>query len=138
MLAGLLLLVVPVGSADAAEPLPAPYGFQLPATHGYTVSVMAGQSPKSTIGTVLLFVRSPHAEVIYGARASLSETSIDADLGSVGGVHVDLCPQGKPAPKGRLAVDAPSLSTRATMSAPSTSWVRRPTAKRTPSLRGVS
>ncbi len=94
VLAGLLLLVVPVGSADAAEPLPAPYGFQLPATHGYTVSVMAGQSPKSTTGTVLLFVRSPHAEVIYGARASLSETSIDADLGSVGGVHVDFVPSG--------------------------------------------
>ncbi len=76
------------------DPPPVPPGFRLSAANGYALSVFAGQNPK-TGGFVLLRVRSPHAQVVYGAPASVTETSIEADLGRVGQINVDFVPSGQ-------------------------------------------
>jgi hypothetical protein len=107
------LSLVPLSSAGparAAEPLPAPSGFRLPAANGYTLSVFAGQSPKTGAGFVLLFVRSPHAQVVYGAPASVSATSIEADLGSVGSIDVDFAPSGETRSEGSPCDDGNPVS----------------------------
>lgn len=96
MLLGFVVSVAlaPMGSAQAMDPPPAPPGFRLSAANGYVISVFAGQNPK-TGGFVLLSVRSPHAQVFYGAPASVTETSIEANLGPVGRIDVDFVPSGQ-------------------------------------------
>jgi hypothetical protein len=90
-----LFVVLAVASPAQAESPPTPAGFRLPATNGYTLSVLAGQNPKTGAGFVFLFVRSPHAEVFYASPATVTPTSIEADLGSVGGINVDFVPSGQ-------------------------------------------
>jgi hypothetical protein len=87
--------LTPIGSARAVEPLPVPPGFRLPATNGYALSVFAGQNPKTGRGFVLLRLHSPHAQVVYGASASVTQTSIEADLGSIGKIDVNFVPSGQ-------------------------------------------
>jgi len=95
ILSSLILLLTLTGSVRAAEPLPAPLGFHLRASSGYTLSVVAGQDPKSGAGYALLFARSPHAQVLYETPAVVSTTSIEADLGAVGRIDVDFVPSGQ-------------------------------------------
>lgn len=85
----------PIGSARAMDQPPVPPGFRLPAENGYVLSAFAGQSPKTGEGFVMLLMRSPHAQVFYGAPASVTETSIEADLGPVGQIDVDFVPSGQ-------------------------------------------
>jgi hypothetical protein len=92
--ASLFVALVSTGVARAAEPLPVPPGFRLAAANGYTVSVLAGQSPKTKVGFVFVFVISPHAQVIYSAPASVTPTSIEADLAPVGRIDVDFAASG--------------------------------------------
>jgi hypothetical protein len=87
--------LAPLASAQAAEPLQAPSGFRLSATNGYTLSVLASQNPKTGAGVVLLLVQSPHAAVFYEVSASVSATSIEANLGSVGRIDVDFVASGE-------------------------------------------
>ena len=78
-----------------AEPLPAPAGFRLPASNGYSLSVLGAQNPKTGAGFVFLFVRSRHAEVFYESPATVTPTSIEADLGPVAHIDVDFVPSGQ-------------------------------------------
>jgi hypothetical protein len=89
------LLVLASPSLAHADPLPAPGGFRLSAANGYSLSVLSGQSPKTGAGIVLLRVRSPSAQVVYGSPATVTATSIEADLGSVGRIDVDFAPSGE-------------------------------------------
>jgi hypothetical protein len=90
----LLFVLVAVDSAQAGPP-PAPAGFRLPATNGYSLSVLAAQDPKSGAGFVFLFVRSSHSEVFYASPATVTPTSIEADLGPVAHIDVDFVPSGQ-------------------------------------------
>jgi hypothetical protein len=85
-------VLAPMGSAAAAEPLPAPTGFRLPASNGYTLAVLSGLDSKTGRGYVLLMALSPDAQVIYNAPASVTATSIEADLGPAGRIDVDYAP----------------------------------------------
>jgi hypothetical protein len=95
VVAGYLLVALAIAAPAQAEPPPTPAGFQLPAANGYTFSVVAVQKPKTDAGFVLLFVRARHAEVIYTSPASVTPTSIDADLGPIAHIEVNFVPSGR-------------------------------------------
>jgi hypothetical protein len=97
VLLGLLTSVAltPIGSAQAADPLPVPPGFRLPGSNGYALYVFAVQDPKTGQGHVFLLMRSRHAWVSYTAPALVTQTSIEADLGPVGQIDVDFIPSGQ-------------------------------------------
>lgn len=81
--------------ARAAEPLPTPAGFELLASNGYTLSVMAADDPRTDRAFAFFFMRSRHAQVFYFAKASVGPTSIEADLGSLGRIDVDFVASGQ-------------------------------------------
>lgn len=80
----------------ARHPLPIPPGFRLQASNGYTLS-------GSTVGptrrgeTLLLTVGKKGREVSYEVPASVTETSIQADLGALGEIAVEFQRSGKAA-----------------------------------------
>lgn len=92
---GVALVHVSAASTHAAEPATAPGGFKLRASDGYTLSVMAFEDPRTHRGGVLVFMRSQHAQVFFSAEASVSPTSIEADLGVFGRIDVDFAPSGQ-------------------------------------------
>ena len=90
------LLLAFVGSAGAARSLPAPLGFKVRASDGYTLSVLGVEDLRTGREVVFITMSSPHAEVFYGAPASIGPTSIEADLGAIGRIDVDFVPSGQP------------------------------------------
>jgi hypothetical protein len=99
LVAGLLVLAfsslaLTSPSPARADPLPAPGGFRLAAANGYSLSVFSGQNRRTGAGFVFLQVRSPRAQVFYISPASVTTTSIEADLGSIGRIDVDFAPSG--------------------------------------------
>lgn len=82
-------------AAHAAETPLTPPGFRLHASNGYTLSVTALENPRNGRGVVILILRSRHAEVFYSAFASVSPTSIEADLGALGRIDVDFASSGQ-------------------------------------------
>jgi hypothetical protein len=113
--AGLLL---PSGVAAAEEEIPQIMDFQTKASGGWTLGVLAGAAPKGAepdqgwIGIYL--VRGKSEEVTYAAPATVTEKSIDADLGSLGKIDVTRVPTGRmrtvptgcePAGKERVGID---------------------------------
>ncbi len=94
MAACLLAVLVAAGPAQA-EPPPTPAGFRPPATNGYCLSMLGGQNPRTGAGFVFLFVRSANAGVFYVSPATVTPTSIEANLGPVGRIDVDFVPSGQ-------------------------------------------
>jgi len=93
---GALLALLVVTAPASAESLPGPPGFHLRASNGYDLRVLAGGNPETGRGSVVILVQKHNSAVLYGAHALVTETSIEADLGSVGRIDVDFVPSGKP------------------------------------------
>jgi hypothetical protein len=87
----LVALASPAGAAELA----APSGFRVAASNGYTLSVIGLDDPHGERDAVFLLVRSRHAAVFYGARASVTPTSIRAELGVIGRINVSFVPTGQ-------------------------------------------
>ncbi|MBS1891482.1 MAG: hypothetical protein JST59_09315 [Actinobacteria bacterium] len=69
-------------------PLPIPPGFQLQASNDYTLYVSAlGLTRRD--GTLLVVAAAKGREVSYEAPATITETSIHADLGALGQISVE-------------------------------------------------
>jgi hypothetical protein len=99
---GILLSLSAVGTANAspspAAAMPAttfaaqapvvPPSFQLQGTNGYTVVVLAGQPWSGRPGSVQIVARKGSIGVSYTAPATVTETSIAADLGALGAISV--------------------------------------------------
>lgn len=80
----------------SAESLPAPSGFRLRASSGYSVRVLGLGNPKTGESAVLVFVGNRNSAVTYAtADAVVTATSIQADLGAVGRIDVDFVPSGE-------------------------------------------
>jgi hypothetical protein len=95
VLATLVATLVAAGPA-AAESLPAPPGFHLRASNGYSLKVLVGGNADTGQGAVLILARSRNSTVLYGTDAVVvTETSIEADLGAVGRIDVHFVPSGK-------------------------------------------
>ncbi len=87
-----VLLVTPSAPAAALSP---PGGFQLRASNGYALTVVSFHKPDTERGEVLVLAHKRNAAVFYFARAIVSDTSIEADLGTVGRIDVDFVPTGE-------------------------------------------
>lgn len=70
-------------------PLPIPEGFQLPADNGYTLNAVAIPPRRGTQGSLLLIASAKGRQVTYEAPATVTETSIEANLGEIGEVAVE-------------------------------------------------
>lgn len=102
--AGLVCLAVVVAAglsaaafapaASLASPI-VPPGFKLKASNGYTLTVSSFHKPDTDHGEVLVLASTRGAAVLYFARATVTDTSIDADLGAVGKIDVDFVSTGE-------------------------------------------
>lgn len=85
---------VPVTAFAAQVPL-VPPSFQLQGTNGYTISVVAIQPRAGLPGSVQIVARKGPMSVIYFAPASVTETSMEAHLGTLGEIAVSFHPSGR-------------------------------------------
>lgn len=104
------------GPAPRAQ-LPVPYGFRLQATNGYTLYAAAEPPRRGAQGSLLLIVAARGRQVTYKAPATITETSIDANLGEVGEISVDFQRSDRPAsvPCGKRKVSFDSGSWEGTI-----------------------
>jgi hypothetical protein len=111
-------LLLPSGVAAAEEEVPQIMAFQTKASDGWTFEVLAGAAPEGAEPdqgwTGIYLVRGKSEEVTYAAPATVTEKSIDADLGSLGKIEVTRVPTGRmrtvrtgcePVGKERVGVD---------------------------------
>ncbi|MGV1048553.1 MAG: hypothetical protein ACOYD4_08550 [Solirubrobacterales bacterium] len=83
--------------ASATGTLPIPGGFRLQASNGYTLQVLSVPPHKGHPGSVLLVVSGTHRGVTYTAPATITESSIQANLGTLGEISVGFQRSGRPA-----------------------------------------
>jgi len=89
-----LLLAVSAPLASATPRL-APSGFRLQASNGYTLTLFAGGNPRTGQGGVSVALDKRAAHVLYLTPATVTATSIEADLGPVGRIDVHFVPSGR-------------------------------------------
>ena len=83
--------------ATAKWSLPIPGAFRLQASNGYTLQVLGLRSYKGRPSSILLIVSRTGQEVTYFAPATITETSIQANLGTLGEISVTFQRSGRPA-----------------------------------------
>ena len=100
LLAGLLavLVIVAAGSALASGPVrfravakgppPVPGSFQLAGSNGYEIIVATSPARDGSAGSVLIVVVGKDQGVTYRAPATVTETSIQSNLGALGEITV--------------------------------------------------
>lgn len=83
-----------------------PDGFRLKASNGYTLYAVAEPPRQGTAGTLLLIASAKGRQVTYDAPATLTETSIEANLGEVGQISIEFqrSGQGTAVPCGKRKV----------------------------------
>jgi hypothetical protein len=97
------LLCAPAVAPAAGDPRSGGYGFfELEASNGYSVVVLAGSEKGYEQGELVLLVRGEDGFVAYLAPATVTDTKIEADLGALGGIAVEFEPSGA---KGKEACD---------------------------------
>jgi hypothetical protein len=84
-------------AAGLSRPLPAPGGFRLQASNGYSVVVLGVPVREGHPAAIVVIVNSKHRGVTYSAPATVTETSIQANLGELGEISVTFHPSGQPA-----------------------------------------
>lgn len=72
----------------AKNPLPIPGAFRLTGSNGYTLYVIGIGSREGHSGSALVFASAKGEGVSYRAPATVTETSIQADLGELGEISV--------------------------------------------------
>lgn len=75
-------------AASATEPLPVPSAFRLSADNGYTLDVIGIPPHANRPGSLLVYVRAKGRLVTYKAPATVTETSMHANLGELGEISV--------------------------------------------------
>jgi hypothetical protein len=78
-------------------PLLIPGAFRLPASNGYTLDVVGIPPYANRPGTLLIYALSNGRGVAYTAPATVTETSIQADLGELGEISVTFHRSGRAA-----------------------------------------
>lgn len=89
-----LVTFLPAPLALAGVPL-LPGGFRLRASNGYSLTVVSFHKPNTERGEVLVLANAHGSGALYFTRGKVTDTSIEADLGSVGGIDVDFVSSGK-------------------------------------------
>jgi len=88
-------LVACATTTATARPLPVPPLFKLAASDGYSITVWAIPSRQQQPASMLLWVSRKGSEATYLAPASVTETSMQADLGELGEIAVSFKPSGR-------------------------------------------
>lgn len=93
---GALLSASPALAAQAAaQPPVVPSAFLLQGTNDYSIVVFALQARGGRPATVEITARKGRMSVTYSAPATVTETSIAADLGALGQISVNFQPNGQ-------------------------------------------
>jgi hypothetical protein len=88
-------VVVPAPAAATDSDLKHAFAFRVEASNGYDILAFASNQRADGQGDIALIVSRGNASVIYVAAARLTATSIEADLGRLGEVSLEVMPSGK-------------------------------------------
>ncbi len=91
-----VLTMTSIAAAATSPKLPIPDGFQLQGSNGYSFVVLGVPARDGRSAGVEIFVSGKHAAVSYSAPATVTETSIQANLGELGEISVAFHPSGQP------------------------------------------
>jgi hypothetical protein len=90
-----LALLLPAAVQGEEDQGPSVTSFRLQASNGYELYVMAFAPPEGDEGEIALFLfDGRHFGVSYATPATVTQTTIDADLGKLGRISVTLAPTG--------------------------------------------
>jgi hypothetical protein len=92
----LLSCFAAAASAEGEEDTGGFGAFRLKGTNGYSILVMGFSRPHYKQGEVLAFATKEHAAVTYVTSATVTATTIEADLGAAGELAVEFQPDGAP------------------------------------------
>jgi hypothetical protein len=81
-------------AASLASPI-VPPGFKLKASKGYSLTVSSFHKPDTDRGEVLVLASTRRAAVLYFVRGTVTDSSIEANLGAVGKIDVDFVSSGR-------------------------------------------
>jgi len=82
--------------ADATDSdLKHTYAFRLEASNGYSILALAASQRADGQGEAVLFVGRKGAGAVYDAPANVTATRIEADLGRLGEIELDVVPSGR-------------------------------------------
>jgi hypothetical protein len=87
--------LAPVGASAVDSDLKHAFALRLEASNGYSIIALAANERADGRGEVVLFVSRGNEGAIYGAPAMLTATSVEADLGPLGEVSLDVIPSGR-------------------------------------------
>lgn len=88
------LAAAALAPAATAESAPAPGGFRLQGSHGYTLAVMASPAGFGQPSQVYVVATRKRSFAAYVAGAKVTPTSLEADLGALGRIAVAYHPTG--------------------------------------------
>jgi hypothetical protein len=80
---------------NAPRTLSAPGGFTVKASNGYSMFIVGSPSHSGTPAAIVIFVTGKRAGAIYSAPATVTDTSLRADLGALGEIAVTFHPSGQ-------------------------------------------
>ena len=84
---------LPAGATDSD--LKHAFAFRVDASNGYSILAFAANGRADGRGEIVLFVTRKNEGATYEAPALLTATSVEADLGSLGKVSLDVIPSGQ-------------------------------------------
>lgn len=87
-------LLAPLSATATDSDLKHAYAFRLKASNGYSILAFAASQRPDGRGVIVLFVGRENATATYSAPATLTATKIEANLGDLGNVSLDVVPSG--------------------------------------------
>lgn len=91
----LAALLAPVHALAVDSDFKHIFAFEVEASHGYSILAIATNEREDGQGEVVLIVSRRRAGVVYRAPAQLTATSVEADLGSLGSISLEITPSGR-------------------------------------------
>jgi hypothetical protein len=93
--AATIAALAPAGAAATDSDLKHSYVLKLDASNGYEIIALAASERADGRGELVLFVFKRDAAAIYAAGATVTATRIEANLGALGEVALDVQPSGR-------------------------------------------
>lgn len=104
-------LSVPALAAATDSDLKHAFAFKVEASNGYSILAYAANERADGRGEAVLFVDRGNAGATYVAPAMLTATSVNADLGALGRISLEVVPSGKTKTLRRRCGDEPETVT---------------------------
>jgi hypothetical protein len=97
----LLIVIVLIGFGSAPVPASAlvaqsgsSVAFRIKSSNGYSILALGGSRGSDGRGAISLFVARKGANVVYSAPATITPTTVEADLGELGSISLGFKPSG--------------------------------------------